>query len=166
MASTSRAATGVRTASPYTESSALEVLQAEVCRNFETEACERIGQDVGFRFVTRFPVGPAPFSAPLDVLKFLCKEVWIELYGKKVDRLQTNHKGTFMCTDTSFSPLFRLRKANQTDLNRFLAIHKGIIRGALVNLGIHVVDVNAQVLPGQDEAVPLGCCFTIKTIPS
>src|SRR5690349_13134457 len=57
-----RAATGIRTASSFAEASVLEVLQAEIGRNFEAEVCERLGHDIGYRFVTRFPVGPPPFG--------------------------------------------------------------------------------------------------------
>jgi len=157
-----RAATGVRTTSPFLEASVLDILQGEIGRNFEPELSERIGQDIGFRFVTRFPVGPPPFGAPLDVLKFFCKEVWTELYGKKIDRLQTNHKGTFMLSDQTFSPLARLKKASPIDVTRFLALHKGMIRGALSSLGVNVVDVSVQVLNIGDDS-PLGCCFTVRT---
>ena len=162
-----RAATGARSAYPFTEASALDVLQAEIGRNFESDVCERMGQDIGFRFVTRFANGPAPFCAPLDILKFFCKDVWTELYGKKIDRLQTNHKGTFMCTDTAFLPLARLRRASAADIARFLAIHKGLIKGALVNLGVNVSEVSTQLLGAVEDTAtnnnPLGCCFTIRT---
>jgi hypothetical protein len=147
------------------EASALDVLQGEICRVFEQEGCEKVGQDIGFRFVTVFPLGPAPFCAPLDVLKFFCKDVWIELYGKKIDRLQTNHKGTFMCTDTSFAPLARLRRASQAEIAKFVALHRGIIRGALVNLGLNVTGITAQLLNlTAEDGVPLGCCFTVQTL--
>lgn len=145
------------------EASVFDVLQAELTRNFEPEVCEKMGQDIGFRFATRFRFGPPPFGAPLDVLKFLCKEVWIELYGKKADRLQTNHKGTFMCTDVDYPPLSKMNNATSSTANRMVALHKGIVRGALTNMGVNVTEVLVQILGTEDSSTPLGCCFTIKT---
>lgn len=144
----------------------LEVLQGELARNFDAETVEQMGFDIGYRFLTRFSTsGPSPVKrTDLDAFKFVCKEVWIDLYGKKVDRLQTNHKGTFMCTDLGFTPLARLSRAAllpRQELDKFLSVHKGMMCGALRNLGVHVTDVQVQLLAGG-----LGCCFTFKTLAS
>lgn len=143
------------------EGSCLEVLQGEIARNFSAETVERMGFDIGYRFMTRFSNnGPAPLKrTDLDVFKFVCKEVWIDLYGKKVDRLQTNHKGTFMCTDLQFPPLQRMSKSATAEIEKHLAVHKGMLCGALRNLGVHVTDLQMQVLSGGT-----GCCFTFKTL--
>lgn len=158
-----RTAAGVLPAK-IAEASLLELLHSEIGKNFEPDVCERMGNEIGFRFVARLPSGPPPYSVPLDILKFFCKDVWLELYGKKVDRLQTNHKGTFMCTDNAFLPLAKLKRASASDIERFLAIHKGMIRGGLINLGVTVTEMTIQILgSGADSHNPLGCCFTIKT---
>ena len=38
----------------------------------------------------------------LDVIKFICKDYWIALFGKQVDKLQTNHRGVFVLKDYDF----------------------------------------------------------------
>ena len=86
------------------------------------------------------------------------------MYGKKIDRLQTNHRGVYMLTDLCFLPLARLKRDHDT--TRFLALHKGIVRGALVNLGVSVTNIAVEVLPaakgaGVDD--PLGCTFTVTS---
>lgn len=150
------------------EASVLEVLQGEIGRNFSPEVSEQIGFDIGFRFITRFPIslGPSPLKrTDLDVVKFICKEVWIEFYGKKIDRLQTNHRGTFMITDLNFQPLLKLSlKKSEAEILRFLALHKGMICGALRNLGIQVIEISYQILNSNPNEK--GCCFTIKTSPA
>jgi trafficking protein particle complex subunit 6 len=35
----------------------------------------------------------------LEAVKFLCKEVWMELFDKQMDKLQTNHRGVFVLKD-------------------------------------------------------------------
>lgn len=34
----------------------------------------------------------SPISEPLDIIKFICKELWTEAFGKGVDNLRTNHR--------------------------------------------------------------------------
>lgn len=29
---------------------------------------------------------------PLDVIKFVCKDFWIAIFKKQIDKLQTNHR--------------------------------------------------------------------------
>lgn len=29
---------------------------------------------------------------PLDVIKFICKDFWIAIFKKQIDKLQTNHR--------------------------------------------------------------------------
>lgn len=62
----------------------------------------------------RFSRSHPRFRDDLDVIKFLCKDMWIILYGKQIDNLKTNHKvgsgaghglqrqGVFVLTDKSF----------------------------------------------------------------
>ena len=90
--------------------------------------------------------------------------MWIELFAKKIDRLQTNHRGVFMLTDLCFLPLVKLRREHDT--TRFLALHKGIVRGALVNLGVNVTNISVELLPATKGASlddPLGVVFSVVT---
>jgi len=149
---------------PSVERSLLEVLNAEIALRFDPDASEEMGLSIGFRFVMRLQPPASPMATTtLDLFKFLCKEVWIELFEKKIDRLQTNHRGVFMLTDVCFLPLAKLKREHDTA--RFLALHKGIVRGVLVNLGVNVTNVAVEVLPaakgaGVDD--PLGCTFTVS----
>jgi hypothetical protein len=148
------------------ERSLLDVLHGEIARSFDPDACEEMGLSVGHRLVLRMQ-GPAPLAPTLDIFKFLCKEVWIELYAKKIDRLQTNHRGVFMCTDLAFLPLAKLKREHDT--SRFLALHKGLVRGALANLGVNIAHLSVDVLPaakGASPDDPLGCCFTVTVHPA
>lgn len=48
-----------------------------------------------------------PQAATLDIIKFLCKDLWQALFRKQIDNLKTNHRGTFVLTDNLFGPLKR-----------------------------------------------------------
>ncbi|KAM0790725.1 hypothetical protein ACM66B_004580 [Microbotryomycetes sp. NB124-2] len=104
---------------------------------------------------SRFPVSAAPVSssapstsaaaAPvpdaLEIVKFVCKDVWIALYDKQIDNLRTNHRGVYVLNDNSFRPLRKLSSTGDDVayvrmINFFLAYPTGIVRGALTNLGI------------------------------
>jgi hypothetical protein len=50
---------------------------------------------------------PRP-TAPLDMIKFLCKDLWMLVFRKQIDNLKTNHRGTFVLTDSRFQPLSRM----------------------------------------------------------
>lgn len=51
----------------------------------------------------RFPAADA-----LEVVKFVCKDLWIALYDKQIDNLRTNHRGAYVLLDNSFKPLSRV----------------------------------------------------------
>ncbi|KIW27036.1 uncharacterized protein PV07_06817 [Cladophialophora immunda] len=89
----------------------------------------------------------------LDVIKFLCKDIWGVVWRKQVDNLKTNHRGVFVLTDNKFRPLTRMSMANHAEaLQRarpYLFFPCGIIRGVLSSLGIKAtVQAETIELPG------------------
>lgn len=53
---------------------------------------EAVGFQVGQRLVERYTKELPRFTEVLDVIKFICKEFWFEVYRKQIDKLQTNNK--------------------------------------------------------------------------
>ncbi|XP_057567478.1 trafficking protein particle complex subunit 6A isoform X3 [Hippopotamus amphibius kiboko] len=49
----------------------------------------RVGQALG----ERLPRETLAFREELDVLKFLCKDLWVAVFQKQMDSLRTNHQG-------------------------------------------------------------------------
>lgn len=41
---------------------------------------------------------------PLEAMKFICRDVWKNLFGKQMDNLRTNHIGTFVLVDNKPIP--------------------------------------------------------------
>lgn len=69
---------------------------------------EAIGFQVGQQLVERFTRDRTRFSDHLDVIKFICKDFWAEVFKKQVDNLKTNHRGVFVLQDNRFRWLTRI----------------------------------------------------------
>nr|XP_058900943.1 trafficking protein particle complex subunit 6A isoform X3 [Kogia breviceps] len=69
----------------------------------------RVGQALG----ERLPRETLAFREELDVLKFLCKDVWAAVFHKQMDSLRTNHQGTYVLQDNSFPLLIRMASGLQ-----------------------------------------------------
>ncbi|PWN36580.1 uncharacterized protein FA14DRAFT_4348 [Meira miltonrushii] len=126
---------------------------------------EAIGSHIGSTFVERLSRERPPFSTTLDVLKFICKELWTAIWDKQVDNLRTNHRGVYVLQDNVFKPLLRLSVPAQgvnpsSELalaSRVqLAMPTGMIRGALARLGV------ASTVVAESSQVPQ-CTFHVKT---
>lgn len=77
----------------------------------------------------------------LDIMKFVCRDVWRCLYNKQMDNLRTNHRGTFVLVDNSYKLIAQLNssKGMQDTLAKskvYLWFPCGVIRGILMSFGI------------------------------
>jgi trafficking protein particle complex subunit 6 len=98
----------------------------------------------------------------LEAVKFLCKDVWIEIFNKQIDKLQTNHRGVFVLKDLNLTWLTRFPVGSETSrvsALRLLAFPCGVVRGALANLGIPAVVSCEFLADGHHMAA---CSFNIK----
>ncbi|KAJ5099132.1 Trafficking protein particle complex subunit 6B [Penicillium argentinense] len=122
---------------------------------------ETLGYRVGQGLAERFSRDRPRFTDNLDVIKFLCKDLWTVLFRKQVDNLKTNHRGVYVLTDNAFRSFARMSMAVRSDAvsmaQAYLWFPCGVIRGALANLGINTtVQAETSELPG--------ATFQIKTI--
>ncbi|XP_044717559.1 transport protein particle (TRAPP) component domain-containing protein [Hirsutella rhossiliensis] len=124
---------------------------------------ESLGYRVGQGLVERFSRDRPRFNDTLDVIKFLCKDLWSLVFGKNIDNLKTNHRGVYVLTDNVFRPFSRMstEAGGQAVIRAqpFLWFPCGIVRGALAALGMNAT-VQAEIndLPG--------AVFQIKTLPA
>ncbi|RKO94198.1 transport protein particle component, Bet3 family protein [Blyttiomyces helicus] len=121
---------------------------------------EALGYRVGMALVERFTKDRPRFIDNLDVVKFICKELWITVFKKQIDNLKTNHRGVYVLTDNNFRWFMRMSSdGGSAETSRqafpYLAFPCGLIRGALANLGVVTV-VIAEV-----TSIP-SCTFQIK----
>mmetsp|Transcript_7812 Transcript_7812/g.6979 ORF Transcript_7812/g.6979 Transcript_7812/m.6979 type:complete len:175 (+) Transcript_7812:24-548(+) len=118
-----------------------------------------MGYNVGYKLIEKLAAQHRYLgSEPLDIVKFLCKEFWEHIFKKKIDKLQTNHKGVFVLSDFKFKWLERYSSddiASKQAAVKMLHFPCGLIRGALNNLGLNAV-VNAEF-----NNFP-GCIFNVR----
>ncbi|CAN8097474.1 unnamed protein product [Discula destructiva] len=122
---------------------------------------ETLGYRVGQGLVERFSRDRPRFNDTLDVIKFICKDLWTLVFRKQVDNLKTNHRGVYVLTDNLFKPFSRMSTAPGVNAipraEPFLWFPCGVVRGALAALGINAtVQAETTDLP---QAI-----FQIKTV--
>lgn len=81
--STSAVNAGTATASKVEDEESSDAVQHKL---------ETTGYRVGQGLVERFSKDRPRFNDTLDVIKFLCKDLWSLVFGKNIDNLKTNHR--------------------------------------------------------------------------
>lgn len=65
-----------------------------------------------------------PFiSDHLEIIKFVCRQFWVRLFGKQMDTLKTNHRGVYVLQDNNLSllhPFLQNPKSLRTPLMTIL----------------------------------------------
>lgn len=102
---------------------------------------EKYGHRVGSALAHILTRARPPLVTELDVMKFVCKELWITLYKKQMDNLKTNHRDTYVLIDAAFQPGLRmstnLGPQSTVELaSPYLWFPAGIIRGFLAGMGV------------------------------
>ncbi|TNN41757.1 Trafficking protein particle complex subunit 6B [Liparis tanakae] len=111
---------------------------------------ESMGFRVGQGLIERLTRDSPSFKDELDVMKFVCKDFWTKVFKRQIDNLRTNHQGTYVLQDNTFSLLTQLSNGKQylDQAPKYLAFSCGIVRGALSNLGLDsVVTAEVSVMP-------------------
>ncbi|KAL9020098.1 MAG: hypothetical protein Q9185_002655 [Variospora sp. 1 TL-2023] len=124
---------------------------------------DTLGYRVGQGLLERFSRDRPRFADTLDMIKFLCKDLWTLVFKKQIDNLKTNHRGVYVLTDNAFRPFARMSLSSRPEAvimaQPFLRFPCGVIRGALHGMGVDVtVQAETSELPG--------ATFQIKAINS
>lgn len=141
----------------------------------------KIGYNVGFKTAQLLLIDPevgtttisnmsnnSLIDNPLEAMKFICRDVWKNIFGKQMDNLRTNHVGTFVLVDhkpISYSNCFYTvsMATSSSGINAtadraapFLEFNVGLIHGVLACLGVDVVTVKATPTPAADKTPAIG----------
>lgn len=126
-------------------------------------ALDAVGFNLGRVLAERVTHDRAPMVEQIEAMKWLCKDLWTEVFRKSIDNLRTNHRGTFVLRDTMFPWTARLSQNLVAQPERespnelaadFLVLPCGLIRGALDALGLEAtVSADATALPQCDFTV-------------
>ncbi|XP_059496906.1 trafficking protein particle complex subunit 6B-like isoform X3 [Stegostoma tigrinum] len=74
---------------------------------------EGMGFRAGQGLIERFTKETPSFKDELDIMKFICKEFWTNLFRKQIDNLRTNHQGTYVLQDNRFRLLTPVSNGKQ-----------------------------------------------------
>ncbi|KAJ2775189.1 hypothetical protein IWQ56_000186 [Coemansia nantahalensis] len=123
---------------------------------------EAVGFRVGRRLAERFAPTSRRLTDTLDVVKFVCKDIWMIMFNRQVDNLKTNHRGIYVLQDNKFKWFLRMSgnsggAAAARRAQPYIWLPCGIIRGILDSFGISTVVV-AETL-----GLPQ-CTFQIKVV--
>ncbi|KAK0131838.1 Trafficking protein particle complex subunit 6B [Merluccius polli] len=121
----------------------------------ERAVCVSILEGMGFRvgqgLIERMTKDSPSFKDELDMMKFICKDFWTQVFRKQIDNLRTNHQGTYVLQDNKFALLTQLSNGKQyleEAPKVYLAYSCGLVRGALSNLGLEsVVTAEVSLMP-------------------
>ena len=90
----------------------------------------------------------------LEYIKYICKEIWTYVFGKSIDKLQTNNKGTFYLTDLNFK-FFSRMDFNKEEQKYFLfgsTFIRSFIRGILLGFQLESeVNMEGRENKGDNE---------------
>ncbi|RGB25156.1 transport protein particle component-domain-containing protein [Rhizophagus diaphanus] len=125
---------------------------------------EMLGYQVGQSLVERFTRDRPRFVDTLDVVKFICKDLWSIIFKKQIDNLKTNHRGVYVLQDNGFRWFLRMSTESGSEAAAkkavpYLWFPCGLIRGALANLGV------VSVVIAETNSLPQ-CSFQIKIAKS
>lgn len=126
---------------------------------------EENGFSIGVRTVERLSLSSSRVWDQRECLKFICKDLWMFLFRKTADRLQTNRRGGYVIQEhnlpwlKNLPPVTATGAENRTPVWQQPSVHAamacGILRGALTNLGL-ACTVTADVTS------PPVCSFQVK----
>eukprot|EP00744_Colponema_vietnamica_P017970 GILI01025321.1.p1 GENE.GILI01025321.1~~GILI01025321.1.p1 ORF type:complete len:180 (-),score=11.45 GILI01025321.1:67-570(-) len=121
---------------------------------------DNIGYQMGIRLAERLTRDRPRFADNLEIIKFICKDLWSYLFRKQVDKLQTNHRGVFVLADSNFPWIGSFSSSASSDSVKeaaqdWLVFPCAIIRGALSSFGVPcTVQPDISALPR--------CWFTVR----
>ncbi|KAJ2899186.1 hypothetical protein IWW38_001080 [Coemansia aciculifera] len=123
---------------------------------------ELVGFRIGRRLAERFAPPNRRLVDTLDIVKFVCKDVWMALFNRQIDNLKTNHRGIYVLQDNKFKWFLRMSGNNggaaaARKAQPYIWLPCGIIRGILDGFGVNTV-VIAETL-----GLPQ-CTFQVKVV--
>jgi len=121
-----------------------------------------MGRRIGWQVAERLTVGRERFRTELDAVRWVCRDLWREVFGAQVDNLKTNHQGTYILGCRSFRPLRRVSgprgepEAAAAHAGLAVRVPAALVRGALAALGVDAA-VSA-------ETAPPGAVFRLEVV--
>lgn len=140
---------------------AMSTITQGVLRTKEKDI-KRMGVEVGRRVVQSHSHEHVWLRDQKEQLRYICKDFWTYVFGKPIDRLQTNNKGIYLLHDNSIKWLrctsFEASELQVVYATLVMGFIRGMLKGALVALG---VQGKVSVSPDTNQTT-----FSITLMPS
>ena len=93
----------------------------------------------------------------VDIVRFVCRDVWMNLFLKQIDKLKTDNKGAYYLIDNEFCLIKQVTDSMQyvRDIPLFMEFTSGLVQGIFVQFGLAVI-----VTP--DVTHPPICMFQVQ----
>jgi hypothetical protein len=110
-----------------------------------------LGYNVGMKLceILLYKSVPPSLTNVLEIMKFVCRDIWKCVFNKQMDNLRTNHRGTFVLIDNSHKLIVNNNSAKgiHDTIQKskvYLWFSCGIIQGVLGNFGLES-NVTAEI---------------------
>lgn len=118
---------------------AMTIITKAALRTKEKEM-KRLGVEVGRRVVQSHSHEHVWLRDQKEQLRYICKDFWTYVFGKPIDRLQTNNKGIYLLHDNNLKWLrsvsFESSEMQLTYATLVMGFIRGMLKGALMALGV------------------------------
>ena len=100
-----------------------------------------MGVRVGQVLQERLNVDAPRTQDEVDIVRFVCRDVWTNLFMKQIDKLKTDNKGVYYLIDNEFCLIKQVTDSIQyvREIPLFLEFACGLVQGIFVQFGIPVV---------------------------
>ena len=116
-----------------------------------------MGIRVGQVLQERLNVDAPRTQDEVDIVRFVCRDVWTNLFLKQIDKLKTDNKGAYYLIDNEFCLIKQVTDSMQyvRDIPLFLEFTCGLVQGIFVQFGL-----SAIVTP--EVTHPPTCMFKVQ----
>jgi hypothetical protein len=111
---------------------------------------KRMGKEVGKRIVESHSREHIWLRDQKELLRYICKDFWTYIFGKPIDRLQTNNKGIYLLHDNNLKWVKSLSSTQGDAQLKFATLIMGFIRG-LVKGALSALGVDGKVTANSDQ---------------
>ena len=123
----------------------------------QTSKLRSMGLRVGQIIQERLNVEAPRTQEEVDIVRFVCRDVWANLFLKQIDKLKTDNKGIYYLIDQEFCLIRQVTDSVQyaRELPLFLEFTCGLLQGTFNQFGL-----SASVSP--DISHPPACTFVVQ----
>ena len=87
---------------------------------------KNFGHNLGVKVSELLSKSRQKITEPLEIVKYICKDLWTYTWGKNADRLRTNYEEMYQIEDNKFKWIFN-NQHQQTDSDQSMKLNLAIL---------------------------------------